>query len=203
MNFFGHLVAAAWVRPSPSFGLGAMLPDLLPMCGAQPAATLPPPLAEGIAFHHRTDGAFHDRPAFVAVLREARAWLLDHGVPRGPALAAAHVGIELLLDGVLADDEAGSFATALEQPVPWQSPLDAARFSHLRHGLLAAGVPATYADPNAVASRLVRILGRRPRLRLDDRGATSMHAFTEAFAPRVRGCTPRILDELRDALTAA
>jgi hypothetical protein len=164
---------------------------------------LPPELAQGIAFHHRGGGAFHDRRGFVELSREARAWLHDRGVGRGPALAAAHVGIELLLDGVLADHDAGSFAAALDQPVPWQSPVDAARFSQLRHGLLAAGVPASYAIPDEVATRLVRILGRRPRLRLDERGANAMHDFTSAFAPRVRDHTPQILADLRAALTTA
>ena len=200
MNFYGHLVAASWIRQSTGFGLGAMLPDLLPMCGATPAAPLDPEVAAGIAFHHRTDAAFHDRPTFVELTREARTWLLDHGVARGPALGAAHVGIELLLDGALADDDSDRFEAALHTRVQWRSPIDAARFSQLTHGLLAAGVPASYGDPQAVAVRLVRILGRRPRLRLDDAGEHAMLRFTDRFAPRVRANTPQILAELRSAL---
>jgi acyl carrier protein phosphodiesterase len=203
VNFFGHLIAAEWIRPSSRFGLGAMFPDLLPMCGAKPADPLDPELAAGVAFHHRTDAAFHDRPAFVDLTREARTWLLDNGVARGPALGAAHVGIELLLDGVLADDEVGSFAAALQEPVQWHSPVDAARFSQLCHGLLAAGVPASYADPEAVAVRLVRILGRRPRLRLDDAGSEAVQRFATRFAPRVRASAPQILAQLRAELTTA
>ena len=209
MNFFGHLVAASWIRPSTitplrgsagGFGLGAMLPDLLPMCGATLAEPLDPDIEAGIAFHHRTDAAFHDRPAFVELTREARAWLMEHGVARGPALGAAHVGIELLLDGALAMDETDHFEATMLTPVQWRSPIDAARFSQLTHGLLAAGVPGSYGDPQAVAVRLVRILGRRPRLRLDDAGEHTMQRFTDRFAPRVRDDAPKILDELRSAL---
>jgi hypothetical protein len=180
-----------------------MLPDLLPMCGARPAQPLHPAVAAGIAFHHRTDAAFHATAAFVELTREARAWLLDHAVARGPALGAAHVGIELLLDGMLAAEDDGRFAAALRIGMQWHSPADAARFSQLTHGLLAAGVPGSYADPHAVATRLVRILGRRPRLRLDDAGEAAMQRFAEGFAPRVRADTPDILAQLRAGLRAA
>jgi acyl carrier protein phosphodiesterase len=201
VNFFGHLVAASWIEGSVGgFGLGAILPDLLPMCGATPADPIDPDVAAGIAFHHRTDAAFHDRPAFVELTREARTWLLEHGVARGPALGAAHVGIELLLDGALASDDTDRFEATLHTPVRWRSPIDAARFSQLTHGLLAAGVPGSYGDPQAVAVRLVRILARRPRLRLDDTGEHAMLRFADRFAPRVRESAPQILAELRSAL---
>ena len=102
MNFGAHIVVAERVGASP---LAAAAPDLVHMARLG--------LAPGVdaAHHHRADAAFHDLPWFQARTRALSIDLQGHGVRRGPARGAAHVAVELLLDGaVLADEEdAASF----------------------------------------------------------------------------------------------
>src|SRR6266498_2858621 len=102
MNFFGHAAAAVQVDDDPAFVLGAMAPDLLPLCGAVPERETSPKVTAGGAHHLAVDARFHASPAFT----EAQVWasreLMRAGLPRGGARGAAHVGIELFLDGALA-----------------------------------------------------------------------------------------------------
>src|SRR4051812_25858680 len=95
-----------------------MAPDLLAMCGALAGAGTSPEVAAGQAHHVAVDARFHACPGFVALTAWGARVLVEAGLPRGPARGAAHVGIELLLDGVLASDGparaayAGSLADA-------------------------------------------------------------------------------------------
>ena len=104
MNFVGHAMAACWEQDDPRFVLGAMLPDLAPMCGARMDAVIDAVIAAGVACHHRVDAAFHQCEAFASLCGQARGRLHAAGLARGPVLAAAHVGVELLLDGCWLDD---------------------------------------------------------------------------------------------------
>jgi hypothetical protein len=113
VNFIGHATVALWFCEDPTwrargpasfseFVLGAMLPDLAAMARLKLPARIPAgPLAEGVALHHRTDGAFHGDPSFVGLTHQTLDLLTSHGVARGPARGVAHVGVELLLDGEL------------------------------------------------------------------------------------------------------
>src|SRR4029077_18435286 len=102
VNFFGHAVAARLVDDDPAFVLGAMAPDLLPLCGAVADGETSPRVGAGQAHHRSVDAIFHSSPAFPALQAWARRALRGLGLPRGPARGAAHVGIELFLDGALA-----------------------------------------------------------------------------------------------------
>jgi hypothetical protein len=110
MNFFGHAVVASWKNPLPAFVLGAMLPDFANMVGTRLSQPEEPALASGVAFHHRTDHVFHENAVFRELVAGARVELSRLGLSRGSARAVAHVGVEILLDGVLAGDEAASAA---------------------------------------------------------------------------------------------
>ena len=110
MNYFGHAAVASWTTSVPRVLLGAMLPDLATMCAARLAAAdaqPDPDLARGIALHEATDAAFHKLPAATALMRELDDRLDRAGCARGPRRAVAHVGTELLLDGVYIDDADG------------------------------------------------------------------------------------------------
>lgn len=171
-----HLVVATTVTgaaPSSDIAIGAVLPDLASMAGARiDRARLPGPVAEGVLVHHRTDEAFHGHPWFVDALRNDVTVLEAAGLPRGAARASAHVGAELLLDGVLLEDD--DVAVALGQAV---DALDLAQlgdlddqqrerwamlFDRMRGGMSRS----VYASPEAVAERLRHLLARRPRLSL-------------------------------------
>src|SRR5258708_1440822 len=107
VNFFGHAAVSSWLDDAgDGVALGSMLPDFAGMIRARLDDPAPPAteLARGVELHHATDAAFHRMPATLALMRELDDRLLGGGCARGPRRAVAHVGVELLLDGVLVDD---------------------------------------------------------------------------------------------------
>ena len=102
MNFFGHTVLAVRRGGDPSFVLGAMLPDFATMIRARPPRPEHTGIGSGMQFHWRTDEVFHRSAAFLALTHQAVAWLSARGVRSGSALAAAHIGVEVLLDAARA-----------------------------------------------------------------------------------------------------
>lgn len=168
MNFFGHAAVASW-QPgaSPGLALGAMLPDFAGMVGARIAVAHDDDVTRGIALHHATDAVFHQAPSVRALFAAAEARMYARHCRRGPTRAAAHVGVELLLDGVLLADD-GHRATYLAAlaiapvPVSWRDDGDDVRFDHLHGRLVAYGMPDDLRRPAAVAERVIRTLaGRR------------------------------------------
>jgi hypothetical protein len=193
VNFFGHAAAAREVDDDPAFVLGAMAPDLLPLCGAVPAGETSTKVAAGQAHHVAVDALFHASPAFTATQSWAARALIDAGVPRGGARGAAHVGTELFLDGALAGDARArdAFARSLADadgagsPFVWQDEQSSARWRRLIARLRDGAIPDRYRDPDFVADRLVGALGRRPRLALAPREAAILRGFLPALAARV------------------
>lgn len=177
MNFFGHALAAAALRPDPDFVLGAMLPDLASMAGLRLLAAEEPVLAEGISFHYASDARFHAAPAFRCAYLEATRALRAAGVRRGPARATAHAGLELLLDGFWARSRgvprlyrsALAAAPAACASLRWRggdSGRGGARFAHGCVRIADSPLPEAYADTDFAVERLLRLLRRRPRLSL-------------------------------------
>src|SRR5690242_17401864 len=148
MNFFGHsaLAAGHFAGHEPAPGrdelalicIGAMLPDFLGMLRLRRPTVHDPSLERGVAFHHQTDHHFHELREFQQLSRGAFAWLSERGMPRGPARAVAHIGIEMLLDEVLADGNAEreAYRAALRAPLAgrlsFPTPSDAERLDGLR-----------------------------------------------------------------------
>jgi hypothetical protein len=209
VNFFGHAVVAGWYPPPDDerggLALGAMLPDFASMVGARPPTSSDPAIAAGIDLHHRTDAAFHRLPAFTLLQRELDQHLTAAGCRRGPTRACAHIGVELLLDGVLADD-AGARATYLAgiaaepRGLAWRDDGADQRFAVLQQRLVAHGAPTDLRDPAIAAHRLLRTIAHRPLLRADDRDAAIIRGGLAAFAARVAALAPAIRDGLRAAL---
>lgn len=193
MNFFGHAAAACRVDGDPGFILGAMAPDLLPLCGAVAGSTTSPGVAAGQAHHLAVDAAFHANPAFTNLAAWASSSLIEAGVPRGGARAAAHVGIELCLDGVLAREASAraAYARSLRQadgagaPFVWRDEVSRSRWRSLVARLRGGQVPDAYRDPDFVTDRLLGALARRPRLALSAHQAPSLRRFLPALAARV------------------
>jgi hypothetical protein len=177
LNFVGHAhVAIARHDVSPALVLGAMLPDFASMGGARLLPLDHPVLAAGVALHHRTDDLFHAAPEFVRLCSTWGPALEARGLSWGASRAVAHVGTELLLDGLLLDDDATRAAyleavAALEEPlvsaIPVRGP-GAARWPALLARVRVHGAPDFYRDPVSVADRLIRILASRPRLTIDE-----------------------------------
>jgi hypothetical protein len=200
VNFFGHAAAACQVDGDPAFVLGAMAPDLLPLCGAIAERETSAKVAAGRAHHAAVDARFHASPAFTAVQAWAARAMIEAGLPRGPARGAAHVGTELFLDGALAGDARArrAYARCLVDadttgtPFFWRDAQSSERWRRMVERLRGGEIPDRYRDPDFVADRLIGALARRPRLALAGDGAIILRRFMPALAARVEAAAPAL-----------
>jgi hypothetical protein len=207
VNFFGHAAAARQVDDDPAFLLGAMAPDLLPLCGAVASVETSPKVAAGQAHHVAADAAFHANPAFTALQTWAGRALMAAGVGRGAARAAAHVGVELFLDGVLARDFRSrdaytrclADAEAARAPFVWCDEPSRLRWRALVLRLRTGTIPDAYRDAAFVADRLIGALSRRPRLAVTHPEAAVLRAFLPALKARVTEDAAALTDTLMRA----
>jgi acyl carrier protein phosphodiesterase len=225
MNFFGHAVVSQHVGPprsagplavaaeggalvgTPGYALGAMLPDFASMCGGRLDRAEEATVAAGIALHHRTDAVFHTLPVVVALMRELGARLHEGGCGRGPARAVSHIGVELLLDGVLVSDPGCRqlYVEALAHSaasVVWRDAEDPARFTRLQGRLRTYGVPDDLQRPAAVTERLLRVLRGRPRLAPSASDAVVIGAAIADYQRRVTVAAEAVLRGVYAGLSA-
>jgi len=206
VNFFGHAAVASWSSQTAATVLGAMLPDFATMSGARlhPEGPHEPPLATGIDLHHATDATFHRLPVVTGLMRELDARLADGGCARGPRRAVAHVGVELLLDGVLVDEPAyrEAYAAGLthDPTATWRDPADPARITRLLERLRAHGIPEDLRDPAAITHRLGRMLAHRPLLAPSPDDLRAIRAAITAFQDRVSVAVDTVVRGLRASL---
>jgi hypothetical protein len=206
MNYFGHTVLAVRRGGDRAFVLGAMLPDFATMIRARVPRTAHADIDAGMQFHRRTDDVFHRSAAFRQLTEQAAAWLSARGVRNGSALAVAHVGVELLLDAALADDEpaqrayraalAGAAPEELGRHLVWDDDDEPLRFDRLRERLLDRGAIAGDIAPETVAERLRRALADRPRLALDEAAVRAARDWARAARPDVSACAAPLLADL-------
>ena len=206
MNYFGHAAVASWSAATVAGKtLGAMLPDFASMCRVRlddPADTA---VAEGVALHHATDAAFHDLAPVTALMSELDGRLERLGCAKGPRRAVAHIGIELMLDGVLVDDETyrATYLDGLAHDgagVRWRAPEGPAHFAILLDRLRGHGVPEDLRRTDAITMRLQRILGHRPLLAPSPADLQAIATALAAQRPRVEVATDTVLRALRAAL---
>ena len=210
LNYFGHACVANWSTDLPAVVLGAMLPDFAAMARSRIESLKDGPLRAGAALHQRTDAAFHRLAEFRRLYRDGARALEELGLGRGPARGAAHVAVELLLDGELLEQPGAqaAYLAALEaasrpelaRAVHWRSPEGSARWESLLDQLRTAGVPLGYRDPARVAAHVGRALHGRRHLQLDARAGSQVAAWAGEVQPRVRSAAPRILAALRAAV---
>src|SRR5262245_812373 len=162
-----------------------MLPDFCGMCGARIAAADEPTVAGGIALHHATDAAFHQLPAVTGLMRELDEVLQRAGCARGPRRAVSHIGVELLLDGVLIDEPGYRAGLAHQPALRWREPEGDARFTALLDRLRDRGVPDDLRRPEAVATRVHRVLAHRPLLAPSFDEMFAIRDALAAFQPRI------------------
>lgn len=206
MNFFGHTVVAVRRSADPAFVLGSMLPDFATMIQARPPSTDHAHIESGMQFHWRTDEVFHRAPAFLALTRQAVVWLSARGVRSGSALAVAHVGVEILLDSALTDDDRAqrAYRAALESAagedlgryVSWASNEQRERFDALRERLLARGPITRDITPETVAERLRSALADRPRLSLDETSVQAVRDWARTARTDITACAAPLLQHL-------
>lgn len=166
---------------------GSALPDLASI-GRFTLARRPADrwLALGVEAHHRTDDAFHHHPWFTDNSGELRAAVETLG--RGPARAIGHVGIELLLDGELIEQQPALRETTdgvlslADNPLLMMdevvAPEHRASWNHHLGRIAAWSLTPDHHQPSNVAERLYRVLSRRPRLAF---GSQHLPDVTEAL----------------------
>jgi hypothetical protein len=152
-----------------------MLPDLAGAVGLRARAPRDEALGLGFRLHAAADAAFHAAPEFGALVSAGREALEAVGVLRGSARAAAHVGIELLLDGWLAARRppSAAFAEALarapslaEDAALFRPAPAPERWRALCARLERSDLPLAYGRPERAALGVERALAGRPRLAL-------------------------------------
>jgi hypothetical protein len=197
VNWYAHAVLAESRCADPACLLGAMLPDLVGAVGLRAQTPRDPALCLGFRLHAAADAAFHAAPEFGTLVAAGREALEAAGVVRGSARAAAHVGIELLLDGWLAARQPPStaFADALarapalaEDAALFRPAPEPERWRAFCAGLSQSGLPLAYRCPERAALGVERALARRPRLalRAGERPAVAswLAEAAEMLAPR-------------------
>lgn len=207
MNFFGHSVLAARRSLDPCFILGSMLPDFATMAQLRLGEVPDGPLADGVGHHHAVDGAFHSAPIFTTLMGDAMALFEAEGFGRGPARAGSHIGIELLLDGLLAREDAHvhAYRSALDaiSSVPDLHNLqDGPRIAQLTARLREAPLPEGYASSDFVADRLLYILQGRPRLRLAKEQRPAILRCLERIQEQVIANGQALVDHTDSQLTS-
>jgi len=192
--------------PVPGLVLGAMLPDFASMSGGHIAGADDPTVAEGIDLHHRTDAVFHQLPVVTGLMRELDDHLVHGQCARGPRRAVAHIGVELLLDGVLLDDSTyrAAYLAGLghDAAVRWREPDTAPRFAALLERLRGRGIPDDLQRPDAIATRLARILANRPLLAASPDDLRAIHTALVAFKPRLEVAAETVMRAMRAAFAS-
>jgi len=209
MNFFGHAWLATEARSDAAFVFGAMLPDLAAMAGLRVRAVDHAAADAGRRFHLATDAAFHRSELFTALALAATRELRGAGLRSGPARAIGHVGVELLLDGWIAErrgvpalyGEALARVPELAPAVSFRRDADAAPIVELCARLASARLPPdAWCEPARLTARLARILARRARLALEPRELGPVRAWAPAARFAVGDAAPALLGELRREL---
>jgi hypothetical protein len=213
VNFFSHAALAAYERANTGFVFGAMLPDFASMIGARPPGVLHGEIEAGVAFHHRTDHVFHESATFRRLCQTALEALKALGVRHGSARAVAHVGTEILLDGVLAQDARArlAYTQAIEQAVEaelgqyvsWRKTEERARFAELQAALQQRGIAPEYAAPEVVVRSLSRTLASRPRLALEPGADALVLLWVRSAQSEVTESAGALLTEVSHGLWSA
>jgi hypothetical protein len=205
VNFFGHAAVASWTSSAPGLALGAMLPDFATMSGARVASTADPEVAAGIELHHATDAAFHTLPVVTGLMRELDERLERLACARGPRRAVAHIGVELLLDGVLVAEpayrESYTRGLAHDAPITWRDPGDDELYAKLLARLRAYGIPDDLVRIESITLRLGRMLAHRPLLAPSPTDLTAIAKALADHKPRVVVAADTVMRAMRGTVS--
>jgi hypothetical protein len=199
VNFVAHAVIADALGCSPLEAFGSMVPDLANMVGAMTGNRSTPglpieALTHGSSVHVATDEAFHHHPTFVSLTRRAAASMDGR---RHVNTAAAHVGIELLIDGFLLEQSrAEPYPIALSVA----SPFCAGPWAELMGYLVDDNPTRHYRTIEGCAERTWRILGGR---RILAQGRPTVEALSAGLDDVAVDVHAALDDLLRDVANGA
>ena len=208
VNFFGHAYTAMWFDTSPRWVLGAMLPDFASMSGTRLLGAGDDRVAGGIEHHHMTDAVFHRCEIFLDQEHDGTKRLQEVGLWRGSAMAVAHVGTELILDGLLLDEpglretaiDAMTVATDPALQLEWSAG-GAEKFARLCARLeQVEDLGVEYRDSARLAKRLYLILRRRPRLAFEEHAIDAIIPWLDATRAALVLERDTLLDDVRRGL---
>lgn len=215
MNFYGHLAIGVSYSTDPAFLLGSMLPDFASMAGIRRiVAGGLQSVSDGIRFHHETDAVFHRAPAFADLTARGLTTLEGAGLARGTARAVAHVGLELLLDGLVLERPDGpglapylealtaAESSALQRQLHTERGAFDPRLAVLVARLRQAPVPDGYRQPAFVAERLQRMLAGRPRLAMAEGDTPLVSAWLSEIRATLAAQTDTLLQQVHAGLLA-
>jgi hypothetical protein len=205
MNFYSHAVIASWLSSDLGFVLGSMLPDLCRMAGEKPIRTADA-LADGGVCHVRTDEVFHAHREFRRLCSEAFDELRTRGLARGSAKAAAHIGVELLIDGALYDDTHGrthylqsvQAAPALLRAHPISPAL-----TRVLSSLQQRGALREHTAPSAIARRIDYATQGRRRLALGPGDLSRIDDWAETARADVESAAPSLVRDVAEGIGTA
>ena len=191
MNFVGHAVVAGRQRDDAPFAFGAMVPDLQRLARTPLRVEVDVDgVTAGVESHHRADAAFHDSPVFKAWQRTVVESMADRG--RG-ARAAAHVAVELAIDGhLLQHGRAAAYGRALA----WAAGAVAGPWAVLVERMRTGEVVDAYATAAGIATRVVGVMRRRPRLAPITPDVDDLAAGVSAVLAAVRDGADELLEEV-------
>jgi len=211
VNFFGHATVAGWQSSHSGFVFGAMLPDFAAMCGNSLREVLDLEVRAGVDLHLATDHVFHRAPMFVDLCNRSVECLFSRGVKRPSARAAAHAGVELMLDGALSADlvARANYLSALyageseemAEKIKWRDPWLRSDWCRLLAILRSADFPQGYRETDFVVERLVNILSHRPRLALaPGNELAAVAGWVDEARSLVEAKTPALLEQVKQGL---
>jgi hypothetical protein len=203
MNLLAHAeVVRRLGYDQPEHLMGAMLPDLAGIARFRIPELSPGPMADGVAWHHRTDEVFHGSLRFRNWCADTTHHLLAAGLGRGAARASAHLAVEMIIDGELVriTNVANEVEIAVTQTRPAVMAMlpDSAtghRFDQVLRWITDGGLRVAYQDPDAVSLRIERVLSRRPRLALPAGGREHCARELRTIEPLVAPLVPCVIDE--------
>jgi hypothetical protein len=199
VNFVAHAVIAEALGCSPLEAFGSMVPDLANMVGAMTGTRSAPDVPEpelrlGSQVHIATDEAFHHHPTFVHLTRVAASAMDGR---RHVNTAAAHVGIELMIDGLLlSESRAHPYPIALDAAVPFCL----GPWAELMTYLVDDNPTRHYRTVTGCAERTWRILGGR---RVLAQGRPTVEALTAGLNEVAAEVHAAVDDLLRDVAAGA
>ena len=195
MNFVAHAVIAEALGCSPLEVFGSMVPDLANMVSVMTGVRSAPGLPDselklGSKVHIATDEAFHHHPTFVALTRVAASAMDGR---RHVNTAAAHVGIELMIDGfLLSESRAHPYPAALDAATPFCL----GPWAELMAYLVDDNPTRHYRSVQGCADRTWRILGGRRVLAQGRPTVESLTAGLNEVAVEVQGAIDQLLHEV-------
>ena len=215
MNFGAHVCVVARLshrEPSEVVGLGATLPDLAAMRRyrlRRPSGN--PGIDKGVTLHYRTDDVFHSHRLFLEWQRTVGSALVGSDLSRGASRAVAHIGPELLLDGVLlgaahnrvaVGEALGAVGQVRSELLPMVNAPDNYAWGVHLDDVASWPMPESLGDVGIVAARIQRILSRRPRLAFAAEGTSQVEAALSTVLESIGANAEQLTDDVSTSVAA-